>query len=77
MSEGKIRIREQLKVRVSTKNEGRIFISKHFSIFVRATSGVGMEGGILATSSKASHSGEALINESYLNIYVLQGQDKE
>lgn len=38
---------------------------------------VEMEGGILAISSKASNLGEALINEAYLNIYVLQVQDKE
>lgn len=34
-------------------------------------------GGILAISSKASLPRETLINEPYLNIYELQGQDKE
>lgn len=34
-------------------------------------------GGFLAISSKASLPREALINEPYLNIYVLWGQDKE
>lgn len=48
-----------------------LFFCKHFFIFVSVILDVEMGGGITAISLKASLPREALINEPYLNIYVL------
>lgn len=80
---GWIGIKRQQKIQSwgESVEEQRFFFyfifGKHFCIFVSTILDVEMGGGITAISSKASLPREALINEPYLNIYVLRGQDKE